>query len=81
MELGLIAGFWVGGSTILGSFRTALRTTLPGACRLSSMDFTLGMMLFAAAFGLLPPAPHGAHDGDGFSREYLSGAVCSSENP
>ena len=56
MELGLIAGFWVGGSTILGSLLTFFRPSFPGADKLSSMDFALGMMLSAAAFSLLLPA-------------------------
>ena len=60
MELGLIAGLWVGGSTILGALLTLLRTRLPGTREVPSMDFALGMMLAASAFALLLPAAQGS---------------------
>lgn len=56
MELGLIAGLWIGGSTLLGVVLTLLRQGLPGTKELPNMDFALGMMLAAAAFSLLLPA-------------------------
>lgn len=60
MELGLIAGLWVGGSTILGALLTLLRSRLPGTKALPNMDFALGMMLAASAFSLLLPAAQGS---------------------
>jgi ZIP family zinc transporter len=60
MELGLIAGLWVGGSTILGAMLTLLRSRLPGTDALPNMDFALGMMLAASAFSLLLPAAQGS---------------------
>ncbi len=60
MELGLIAGLWVGGSTILGALLTLLRSRLPGTNSLPNMDFALGMMLAASAFSLLLPAAQGS---------------------
>jgi zinc transporter, ZIP family len=60
MELGLIAGLWVGGSTILGAMLTLLRSRLPGTQALPNLDFALGMMLAASAFSLLLPAAQGS---------------------
>lgn len=60
MELGLIAGLWVGGSTILGALLTLLRARVPGTNSLPNMDFALGMMLAASAFSLLLPAAQGS---------------------
>lgn len=60
MFMGLIAGLWVGGSTVFGALLTLFRKHLPGTSALPNMDFALGMMLAASAFSLLLPAAQGS---------------------